>query len=145
MGRPLSKTIILDTSSEHVQLQPSNAIVLTPWTGSKSDAVSRELVSLIPFLEALAIQQVADVRTVIEYYQKEGKGNMIPSAYAEAERREKEKVREEWEKGREGRERKQGWKNALFGAIGGSTKVGFLKRHFSSSSQPFLLQEDPVG
>lgn len=121
MGRPLSKTIILDTSSEHVQLQPSNAILLTPWTGSKSDAVSRELISLIPFLEALAIQQVPDVRTVIGHYQGEGKH--IPSAYAEAERREKDKVREEWEKGREAREGKQKWKNALFGAIGGTAKV----------------------
>lgn len=123
MGRPLERTVILETNPLYTQLQPSNSIILSPWTGSKSDATSKELVALIPFLEALAIQGVKDVRTVIEHYKS--KGEHIPTAYALAEAKLKEAAREKWESERQGREGKQAWASALFGSIGGG-KVSFF-------------------
>lgn len=116
MGRPLEKTVMLDTNPEHVQLQPGNSILLTPWTGSRNDATAKELVALIPFLEALAIKGAPDVRTVIKYYE----GKHIPTAYAEAEHRAKMVARDEWEAGRASREGKQAWLGALFGSLGGA-------------------------
>lgn len=70
---------------------------MTPWEGSRNDPVAKELVALIPFLEALAIKRVPDVRQVIKYYD----GRHIPSAYAEAEAETKRKVVEEWERSKE--------------------------------------------
>ncbi|ORY80675.1 HAD-like domain-containing protein [Leucosporidium creatinivorum] len=96
LGRPLERTIILDTNPEHFQLQPENAIQLAPWTG-KRDATTKELVSLIPFLEALAIRGVKDVRPVIKHYE----GRHIPTAYAEAEAAQKKALVDKWEKDRE--------------------------------------------
>lgn len=82
----------------HTQLQPTNAIHLQPWLGKASGpAVTNELVSLIPFLEALAIKGVKDVRTVISFYE----GRDIGKAYAEAEEKNKRELREEWEKERD--------------------------------------------
>ncbi|KAK4695069.1 ubiquinol oxidase, partial [Phenoliferia sp. Uapishka_3] len=100
LGRPLERTIILDADPSHFQLQPSNGIAMTRWTGSKNDPVAKELVGLIPFLEALAIKRVPDVRPVIKYYE----GKNIPLAYAEAEAEVKRKTVEEWEKRKEGSE-----------------------------------------
>lgn len=123
LGRDLSKVVMLDTNPDHVQLNQNNSILLTPWVGSRNDATSRELISLIPFLEALAINGVKDVREVIGHYQGEGKH--IPTAYAEAEEKMRESKRIEWEAGREKREGKQKWIKALVGALGGG-KVRFI-------------------
>jgi mitochondrial import inner membrane translocase subunit TIM50 len=122
LGRPLERTIILDTNPEHFQLQPENAIQLAPWTG-KRDATAKELVSLIPFLEALAIRGVKDVRPVIKHYE----GRHIPTAYAEAEAAQKKALMDKWEKDRESTV--STWISA---ALGSFTKVSS-----SCGSMPF--------
>lgn len=113
MGRPLERTIILDTDASHFQLQPTNGILLTPWKGSKGDATSKELVSLIPFLEALAIKGVKDVRPVIKYYE----GKHIPSAYAEAEAKAKKELLDKWEKDKEAKSGVAGWIALALGSL----------------------------
>ncbi|SCV72627.1 BQ2448_4164 [Microbotryum intermedium] len=97
LDRPLERTIILDTDPSYTQLQPSNAIHLTPWKGTLGDATSKELVALIPFLEALAVRRVQDVRPVIQHYQ----GKHIPTAYAQVEAKMKKELVEKWEKEKE--------------------------------------------
>lgn len=117
LGRPLERTIILDTNPLHFQLQPSNGIHLTPWEGQRSGPIADELVATIPFLEALAIKRVPDVRPVIEYYN----GRHIPTAYAEAEAETKRRVVEEWEKSKA---RTSGWvADLLSSALGSLVKV----------------------
>lgn len=39
---------MIDTNPDHAQLQPENAIVMSPWKGDRKD---KDLVGLIPFLE----------------------------------------------------------------------------------------------
>ncbi|KAL8279867.1 hypothetical protein RQP46_007717 [Phenoliferia psychrophenolica] len=114
LGRPLERTIILDTDSSLFQLQPTNGILMTPWEGTKGDPVAKELVGLIPFLEAIAIKRVPDVRPVIKFYE----GRHIPTAYAEAEAETKRKVVEEWERNKEKTSGVvAGWLSAALGSI----------------------------
>ncbi|CEQ39318.1 SPOSA6832_00823, partial [Sporobolomyces salmonicolor] len=115
LNRPLERTIILDTDASHFQLQPENGIVLAPWHGSKGDATSKELVALIPFLEALAVKGVKDVRPVIKYYE----GKHIPTAYFEAELKAKKELEEKWQREKTDNSVK-GWISSLFGGL---TKV----------------------
>jgi len=113
LGRPLERTIILDTNPDHTQLQPDNAIHLEPWHGTRGDATSKELVSLIPFLEALAIRGIKDVRTVIKYYD----GKHIPTAYAEAERKVKQDLLDKWERDKQASQGAVGWVKAALGSL----------------------------
>lgn len=113
LGRPLERTIILDTNASHFQLQPDNGIALQPWTGTRGDATSRELVSLIPFLEALAIKGVKDVRPVIKHYE----GKHIPTAYAEAEAKTKKALLDKWEEDRKNQGAVGGWFSAALGSL----------------------------
>lgn len=115
LGRPLSRTIILDTNPLHVQLQPSNAILLPPWLGSASPpSAAKDLVALIPFLEAIAIKGVQDVRSVIDYYG----GEDVARKYALAEEKEKGALKERWER------EKEGGGGVIRGLLGGLIKVG---------------------
>lgn len=120
LNRPLERTVILDTDATRFQLQPDNGIALQPWHGSKGDAVANELVAMIPFLEALAIKGVKDVRPVIKHYE----GKHIPTAYMEAEARAKREMLEKWEQAQKDNSVK-GWIGSLFGGL---TKV---RRRFS--------------
>lgn len=115
LNRPLERTVVLDIDPERVQLQPDNAIVLKPWQGTKGDATANELVAMIPFLEALAIKGVKDVRPVIKHYE----GKHIPTAYAEAEARTKKELLDKWEAEKRDTSVK-GWIGSLFGGL---TKV----------------------
>ncbi|BGP13363.1 hypothetical protein JCM10213_005792 [Rhodosporidiobolus nylandii] len=112
LNRPLERTIILDTDASHFQLQPENGIALEPWKGTKSDATSKELVAMIPFLEALAVKGVKDVRPVIKHYE----GKHIPTAYYEAEMKAKKALQEQWEAERKDTSAK-GWMKSLFGGL----------------------------
>lgn len=113
LGRPLERTIILDTDPSHFQLQPSNGILLTPWKGTRDDT-TKELVSLIPFLEALAIKSVKDVRPVIQYYE----GKHIPTAYAEAEAKAKKALVDKWEADKQAASSGvAGWISAALGSL----------------------------
>lgn len=105
---------MLDTDPSHAQLQPANSIILQPWTGRRDNS-AKELVALIPFLEALAIKGVKDVRPVIKHYE----GRHIPTAYAEAEAAQKKALVDKWEKDRESTV--SSWISAALGSL---TKVG---------------------
>ncbi|GAA6059621.1 hypothetical protein JCM10212_004124 [Sporobolomyces blumeae] len=113
LNRPLERTIVLETNPEPVQLQRENAILLAPWTGQKGDdPVTKELVGLIPFLEALAVKGVKDVRPVIKFYE----GKHIPTAYYEAELRAKRELEDKWSKEKTDTSVK-GWISSLFGGL----------------------------
>lgn len=59
MGRNLACTIIIDNSPTCYMLQPANAVPITSWF---EDALDRELLDLVPFLNDLSM--VDDVREV---------------------------------------------------------------------------------
>lgn len=79
---------------------------------------------MIPFLEALAVKGVKDVRPVIKYYE----GKHIPTAYYEAELRAKRELETKWETQKTDNSLK-GWVTSLFG--------GLTKVRLSSSSRSF--------
>lgn len=112
LNRPLERTVILDIDPSRYQLQPDNGITLQPWHGSKGDASANELVAMIPFLEALAIKRVKDVRPVIKHYE----GKHIPTAYMEAEKRTKQEMIEKWEQQKKDSSVK-GWISSLFSGL----------------------------
>lgn len=82
LNRDPSKVIIIDTDPSHVKLQPENAIVLPKWKGEPGD---KGLVSMIPFLEYLAMMsqtgQPIDVRQILASM----KDKHIPTEYARRE------------------------------------------------------------
>ncbi|GAA5982628.1 hypothetical protein JCM11641_002605 [Rhodosporidiobolus odoratus] len=112
LNRPLERTIILDTDASHFQLQTDNGIALLPWQGTKGDDTAKELVALIPFLEALAVKGVKDVRPVIKHYE----GKHIPTAYYEAEMKAKKALQEQWDQEKSDTSAK-GWIKSLFGGL----------------------------
>ncbi|GAA5936862.1 protein translocase subunit TIM50 [Sporobolomyces koalae] len=112
LNRPLERTIILDTNPDHFQLQPENGIALKPWQGSRGDDTCKELIAMIPFLEALAVKGVKDVRPVIKYYE----GKHIPTAYYEAELRAKKELEDKFVKKKTDNSVK-GWISSLFGGL----------------------------
>ncbi|KAL8708356.1 MAG: hypothetical protein Q9220_006736 [cf. Caloplaca sp. 1 TL-2023] len=89
LNRPLSHTILLDTSPAHASLQPLNSIILPRWTGSPHD---KELVSYIPFLEYIASMGLTDTRDVLKSFQ----GTHIPSEYSRRENIAKEKFQQQF-------------------------------------------------
>ncbi|GAA6009909.1 hypothetical protein JCM11491_000863 [Sporobolomyces phaffii] len=112
LNRPLERTIILDTDPSFYQLQPENGIQLKPWLGTKGDDTCKELIAMIPFLEALAVKGVKDVRPVIKYYE----GKHIPTAYYEAELRAKRELEDKWTHDKTDNSVK-GWISSLFGGL----------------------------
>ncbi|WWC90220.1 uncharacterized protein L201_005153 [Kwoniella dendrophila CBS 6074] len=91
LNRDLSKVIMLDTNSEHSELQPENSIIINPWGGEPRD---KGLVEMIPFLESIGIFNPADVRPILKAYE----GKNIPVEYAKKEAEAKEKAIQEWER-----------------------------------------------
>jgi len=85
LNRPLSKTLIIDTHAPHIKNQPENAIILPKWNGEPQDPHSKDLVSLIPFLEYVATMGIDDVRPVLQSF--EGKDIATEFARREAEAR----------------------------------------------------------
>ncbi|PSN64920.1 HAD-like protein [Corynespora cassiicola Philippines] len=114
LNRDLSKTIIIDTDPSHVKLQPDNAIVLPKWKGTSGD---KGLVSLIPFLEYLAMMSQSgplDVRQVL----KSMEGKDIPEEFARREA----KLREQFNKDLEEQRKRKG-KASLFGGVAGALGI----------------------
>lgn len=70
LNRPLDKTIIIDTKAAHVKNQPENAIVLNKWSGDPKDPHTKDLVSLIPFLEYVATMGTEDTRKVLGMFKQ---------------------------------------------------------------------------
>lgn len=106
LNRDPRKVILLDTNPEHVSLQPENAIVMAPWRGEKGD---RELVGLIPFLDAIGIYGVEDVRKTLQAYA----GKHIPTEHAKNEQLLKERHDEEWR----AKKQRLGGLSSMFGGI----------------------------
>lgn len=119
LNRDLSKTIIIDTDPSHVKLQPENAIVLPKWKGQPGD---KGLISLIPFLEYLAMLQQGgnfDVRQAL----KSMEGHDIPTEFARREA----KLRAEHLKTLEAEKGKRGKVGGLLtGALGIGKQGGMI-------------------
>ena len=119
LNRDPRKVIMLDVNPEHVSLQPENAIVMAPWMGNKED---RELMGLIPFLDAIGIYGVDDVRATLKAYE----GKHIPTAYAENELKLKMRHEEEW---RAKKERLGGF-SSLFGSVASGQSMSEVPKTF---------------
>lgn len=76
MNRDLARVVVVDRDERHVSLQPENALIIPEWIDDPADTT---LLDLIPFLEALVRQDVADVREELALLPK---GN-IAAAVAE--------------------------------------------------------------
>ncbi|WFD07504.1 mitochondrial inner membrane protein required for protein import [Malassezia vespertilionis] len=113
LNRDPRKVIILDINPEHAALQPENAIIMDPWKGNKDD---RELLALVPFLDAIGIYGVEDVRTTLKVYE----GKHITTEHAKSEAMLKKRHEEEWQ----ARKQRLGGLSSLFGSVstGHSTK-----------------------
>ncbi|KAL5463246.1 hypothetical protein EMCRGX_G032126 [Ephydatia muelleri] len=73
INRPLNKVIIIDTDPKAVETHPDNSIVLPKWTGDIHD---KTLFDLVPLLQAIASNEVDDIRPVLNHYKSEG-GNVV--------------------------------------------------------------------
>ena len=69
LGRDMSKVLVLDRDPANFSLHPDNGIIVPPLTGKADDP---GLVQLIPFLEAVALLNVQDVRAVVRKYGQTG-------------------------------------------------------------------------
>ena len=65
LNRDLKNVVIVDKSTQMVRLQSDNAILLPEFTGDEND---KALIDLIPFLEHLIHDRIADVREEIKKY-----------------------------------------------------------------------------
>lgn len=63
LGRDLKDTIIIDNSPTSYIFHPQHAVPISSWF---SDAHDNELLDLIPVLEDLSKQDVADVSLVLD-------------------------------------------------------------------------------
>jgi len=77
LNRRMNNVILLDSQARSCQLQPENAILLSPWRGeNKHDT---ELKDIAEFLKFVAKADFQDVRQVLEEY----RGQHIPTAFKE--------------------------------------------------------------
>lgn len=68
LGRDLSKVLIVDNDPANFSRHPENGVILPPLSGPDDT----NLIRLIPFLEAVALLQVQDVRAVVRKYGQTG-------------------------------------------------------------------------
>lgn len=59
LNRDLSRIVVIDHDAKHCKYNPENMIQVPKWTGDPSDT---SFLDLIPFLESLVREDVADVR-----------------------------------------------------------------------------------
>lgn len=93
LNRDLKKTLIIDTHAPHVKNQPENAIIIPKWSGDPKDPHTKDLVSLIPFLEYVATMGIDDVRSVIKSFE----GKQIPEEFARREAEARKRFNEQLE------------------------------------------------
>ncbi|RKP39098.1 HAD-like domain-containing protein, partial [Dimargaris cristalligena] len=89
LNRDLSKVIAVDSNPAAYSAQPSNLLSLKPWKGDPDDT---GLIALIPFLEYLAMNDVADVRKVLDFY----RGKDVATEFNNWEKHLKEELRLRW-------------------------------------------------
>ncbi|EDL24146.1 translocase of inner mitochondrial membrane 50 homolog (yeast), isoform CRA_a [Mus musculus] len=65
LNRDPARVVVVDCKKEAFRLQPFNGVALRPWDGNSDDRV---LLDLSAFLKTIALNQVEDVRTVLEHY-----------------------------------------------------------------------------
>ncbi|MEJ1274829.1 translocase of inner mitochondrial membrane 50 [Cricetulus griseus] len=65
LNRDPARVVVVDCKKEAFRLQPYNGVALRPWDGNSDDRV---LLDLSAFLKTIAVNQVEDVRTVLEHY-----------------------------------------------------------------------------
>jgi len=90
LNRDLSKVIIMDSNPAAFSKQPENGIALKPWQGQPND---NGLLEYIPFLEAVALTNVEDVRPVLASFGTKH----IPSEWADREEQMNAIARKKWE------------------------------------------------
>lgn len=76
LNRPLERVILIDKDEKCVQFNKDNAIIVPEWTGDPSDTT---LLDLIPLLEGVVVEDVADVRDVL----REVAGKKVQDAVTE--------------------------------------------------------------
>lgn len=94
LNRSLNKVIFVDTDPQSVRFHRENSIILEKWTG---DITDRTLWDLIPILHTIAVNEVDDVRPVLDYYKSNGEKKILEtfkSSQAQL-KEEAEKLREE--------------------------------------------------
>ena len=76
LGRDLSKIIIIDNLKENFKMQPNNGLFIKTWTNDVND---KQLKDLLKILKDIAINNVDDVRPIIQKINEEIKfrGNLI--------------------------------------------------------------------
>eukprot|EP00274_Cyanoptyche_gloeocystis_P002046 CAMPEP_0196658126 /NCGR_PEP_ID=MMETSP1086-20130531/27433_1 /TAXON_ID=77921 /ORGANISM="Cyanoptyche gloeocystis , Strain SAG4.97" /LENGTH=319 /DNA_ID=CAMNT_0041991553 /DNA_START=355 /DNA_END=1314 /DNA_ORIENTATION=+ len=71
LNRDLSRVIIIDDNPTAFSMQPDNAIHIKAFKGNPADM---ELFDLVPFLESVVKEDVADVRVVLKEFGREDVG-----------------------------------------------------------------------
>lgn len=74
LNRDPAKVIFLDVEAEPISEAQDNSIIVKKWNGERGD---RELIGFIPFLEAVGIYNIPDVRRTIKAYE----GTHIPTEH----------------------------------------------------------------
>jgi Dullard-like phosphatase family protein len=77
LNRDLRRVIVIDDDSKATALQPGNAIHVSPFHNKKEEG-DRDLVKLLPFLQALAEKGDVDLRDELKSYE----GKDIPTEFA---------------------------------------------------------------
>ena len=81
-SKKLSRVIIIDDEPSSYQLQPRNAIPIKPFENA-NDRSDTALLDLIPFLQAVATENVRDVPALLdEFRNSDGIVEDLPAKYA---------------------------------------------------------------
>ncbi|KAI9288858.1 HAD-like domain-containing protein [Umbelopsis sp. AD052] len=150
LNRDLSKVIIMDSNPQAFSKQPENGIAMKPWQGQAND---NGLMEFIPFLEAIALTNVEDVRPVLASFS----GTHIPAEWAAREEQMNAIARQKWEEEQKTTKVKRNLGN-LFGSGGGAvaqtenqpplTYLEQMRKHvretFNSEHEQMQKQQDEM-
>ncbi|CAO3697940.1 unnamed protein product [Rhizopus stolonifer] len=109
LNRDLSKVIIMDSNPQSFSLQPENGIPLKPWNG---ELKNNGLLEYIPFLEAIALTNPADVRPIMRSFE----GKHIPLEWHKREEEMNKMHRLQWEEEQSKKKTKRNLGSLLTGA-----------------------------
>ncbi|KAJ1979888.1 mitochondrial inner membrane protein required for protein import [Dimargaris xerosporica] len=142
LNRDLAKVIALDSNPEAYCRQPQNLLPVQPWRG---DATDDYLDRLLPFLEFLAMNDVSDVRKVLQSYE----GKDVAVEFQKWEDAVKRTLRAQWEEEQE--KKKSGLASWLSMAspTGGSAvtnepPVPLFEQNRQALRQAFLEEQESI-